>query len=314
MVSQGAGMNWLPDFKSEYPRVLIIGNFDGVHLGHQKLVQLALEKRTGFDTLVSVMTFEPHPSIVFAVKNFLLVQDYESRYACLKQSGADEVLAMPFTNGFSQMDSREFIRFLKDVIRPEAICVGFDFRFGHFGAGTGAQLQAEMNSANVPVYILPRHEILGQKVSSSRLRECLKMGDLQTVESMMGRKHFLTGCVSPGYGIGKGLGFPTINLNFQDLPLALAYGVYLIRASVLDEPEIKAIANYGVSPSFHGNEKPRLEIHFPHQTTGPWVDWSIGVKVKVEFERFIRPERHFSDPEELKTQISSDIGYYEEWF
>jgi len=304
-------MSFLPDFDKDLKRILVIGNFDGVHLGHQKLIEMATKKRSEKNTRITVMTFEPHPSLVFGVRNFSLIQDYESRYCCLKSAGADEILRIPFTDSFLHLTSLEFIQILRDSVRPEAVCIGFDFRFGFGGEGTVTQLETELKKANIPVYVLPRHEVLGQKVSSSRIRELLKQGNLAEAEKMLGRKHFLTGSISPGHGIGKNLGFPTLNLKFKDL--SLAFGVYLIQVFELNGPRIKAIANYGVSPSFHNNEEPRLEIHFPNQSSGFWQNWGLGTIVRVELEQFIRKEQQFSDPEALKAQISSDIRYYEEW-
>ena len=257
-----------------------VGFFDGVHLGHRAILE-------GAD---AALTFRNHPlSVLAPEKAPRLIMPFEDRIAAIRECGVGEVTALDFTPGMAALSPEEFAaaHFPSGV---EIRCGG-NWRFGRGGEGGAAWLRAH----GYGVAVLPFATYAGERISSSRIRECLRRGEIGAANAMLGRRFSVSGDVFSGKGEGAALGFPTVNMAV-DAPVAP--GVYEVEAG-----GARAVANYGVAPTFGGRawERPVLEVHFPGLAAPP----RFG---RVEFVRFMRPERKFGSVEELKRQIAADCA------
>lgn len=269
-------------------RGLAVGFFDGVHLGHQAILRGAS----------AALTFRNHPLSVLAPERApRLVMSAEERIAAMRACGVGEVIVLDFTKELAQMPAREFaLRHLADPAWGGVVRCGGNWRFGRGGEGDAALLR----SLGLAVEVLPYAVHDGGRISSTRIRGALECGEMEDASAMLGRDWTAHGEVFKGKGFGAGLGFPTVNVLLEGVSLELRRGVYEVFAA-----GCRAIANYGVAPTFGDMawKRPVLEMHF----TGEVPSVAEGESVEVAFHRFVRPERRFSSPEELKRQIESDV-------
>lgn len=283
------------------PVSLTIGNFDGVHLGHQSLLQrlttIAKEKH-GQSVVVS---FENHPKS-------LLLSDHQNHSICtlahkikaLEEAGVDILVLLQFTNDLKEKTAESFLDFLQRTIPFSHLVLGYDSIFGKNRQGTKERILAYAKVMNIEVeYIEPL--LVGEKpISSSLIRKSIQKGDWQSIESLLGRRYSIFGKVITGDGKGKVLGFPTANIDVSDLNLP-PLGVYAVVVEY-DHKKIKGIANLGIAPTMRLNKTPLLEIHLLDSQENLY-----GKDLNVIFYNFIRPEMKFSNIDELKQQIHQDI-------
>ena len=264
---------------------LAVGFFDGVHLGHQKILKGAS----------AALTFRSHPlSVLAPEKAPRLVMSVEERVAAIKACGVKNVTALDFTPELAAMPAAEFAR---RYVREEKVFCGENWHFGKGGEGSAEWLRAH----GVDVMVVPYAEYKGERISSSRIRACLERGEIEDANAMMGRKFKVQGSRFKGKGIGTAIGYPTVNLELSTLNLELPFGVYEVEVEGL-----KAIANYGLAPTMGDAawRKPTLEIHFLQSAPAP----STYTSIPVELTRFIREERKFASLEDLTRQIAADCA------
>ena len=273
---------------------LAVGFFDGVHLGHQAILK-------GAD---AALTFRNHPLTVLAPEKApRLIMSVEERVAAIKACGVERVEVLDFTRELAEMSAEGFAQewFLAAKGRKEAqrIRCGENWRFGKGGEGNAEWLRAK----GIDVVVAPYVEYKDERVSSSRIRRCLENGEIEDVNAMLGRRFQVSGFRFQGKGLGRRIGYPTLNLKLTTLNLKLPLGVYEVEVEGQ-----KAIANYGFAPTMGDKawSSPVLEIHILHSTPTPSTYTSNSTE--VEFVRFIRPEKKFDSIDDLQRQIAADCA------
>ena len=310
-------MKWIPSVPLETLRgweraytdvVFAIGNFDGVHLGHQALLRAARERADELGCRSGVLTFAPHPRRYFAgpeTKPFLLTRGVGERAALLEATGqADVMLELQFDLELSSVQAEDFAQeILARHIGIKHILAGPDFRFGNRRGGDMLQLGRWGQELSFGVSAVPlRHDDAeGGVISSSRVRQALVDGDIETANRLLGRPWSAGGTVERGDQIGRTMGFPTANLNWPALQLRPQYGVYAGWAAIDGADErLPAVSYLGTRPTVDGVEE-RFEVHL--------LDWSgdiYGAEVKFWFQSFIHPDLEFKGLDALKVQIQQD--------
>ncbi len=290
-------------FKKHKKSIILIGNFDGVHLGHQKLFKLATKYKKKFKLKIGVVTFEPMPKMYFnhEIKNFR-ISNIIQKNKILKDLGIDFVITKKFDKKFSKIKANFFIKnILYKKLNAKYIFVSNNFRFGNKREGDVKQLIRSEKTYNYKI-IKPKPLILKNKViSSSFIRKLLEKGKLKKVNSLLNRKWSIEGVVQRGRQQGKKIGFPTCNIDIKDYVIAMP-GVYAakVRQQNVKKP-LKAIANLGYRPTFN-QKKILLEVHIFNFSGNLYNKY-----LSVEFIKFIRKEKKFNNVNQLKKQIQSDL-------
>ncbi len=281
--------------------VVVLGNFDGVHRGHQAVISLAksLAKNHGVPT--GVITFHPHPRLFFAPENhFFRLTPKPLKLRLLKRIGVDVAFIVPFDAALAALTPGEFVKqVLSDRIGACHVIAGWDYRFGTKRQGNADILKdlGQENGMEVTI-VKPQGSLGGVVYSSTRIRKLLQEGNLDEAVSMLGYRWRLASTVIEGDRRGRDLGFPTINMTL-DPGLTLAHGIYAVRAHV-DDKVYGGAAYYGSRPTFQGTE-PFLET-FLFNFEGDLY----GRQVEIEFAGFLRPDCSFEDELELREQIDRD--------
>jgi riboflavin kinase / FMN adenylyltransferase len=286
------------------PLHVAIGVFDGVHLGHRIVVESAVQSARISGGVSVVLTFSPHPSVLFRPDNpTRMILDLPAKLARLGSLGVDAVVVQRFTRDFAAVAAGDFIPLLKRHLPGlSGIFVGENFRFGRGRAGDVALLVAEGRRNAIAVYSAPRVNLDGEPISSTRIRERIQAGDMRGAAALLGYVYTAEGTVVHGKHLGRTLGFPTLNLGWSP-DLRPLYGVYAVRVrGAKSYGWLPAVANYGLRPTVEEAVEPRLEIH----TLVP-CPYGAGDPVEVEWVRFLRPERRFGGIEELRAQIARDV-------
>jgi riboflavin kinase / FMN adenylyltransferase len=281
--------------------VVALGNFDGVHRGHQAVLRRAVEEGRRRGVGVVAATFDPHPRAVLGLAPRLLTT-LELRREALLAYGADEVREIPFDEELSRKSAEEFVRdVLVGEIGAEAVVVGENFRFGHMAAGDFKVLESSMRSMGGEAYAVPVQNEDGKEgISSTRIRQLVAEGEVEEAARLLGRPYVIRGEVVVGDRRGRSIGFPTANVLPAGAVVVPARGVYAGFVRVGKEVHA-ACTNVGVAPTFERGES-RIEAHL--------LDFDgdlYGRVVDVGFVRRIRPERRFSGVEELRAQIARDV-------
>jgi len=282
------------------PKVVAVGSFDGLHLGHQHLLRQALQEAHAQHMPLLVYTFDP-PSKVF-MKGEGFLTDLSEKTELLRGLGVEIALIVPFNEEFARRDKGEFLEDLRGL-EARLIYVGEDFRFGRGRAGGLEDLATVAPIRVLPLLELPqgltsRPEWVNGPVKSSRIRELLKVGDVEGAGLLLGRPYSARGIVVEGDHLGRTLGFPTANLQVSAMKV-LPLGVYAVRVQT-HEGSYAAVANVGYRPTL-GGQLLRFEVHL--------FDFEgdlYGQELTVEFVRKVRDETKFASLEELKAQIARD--------
>jgi len=282
------------------PVYLAIGIFDGVHRGHQALIEEAQAdaKKTGGTAVV--MTFEPHPMMFFQRSEPpLRLSSPRHKELLLERQGVTHLAVLPFEAGRAGQTAEEFVEELRAACRPlGGVVVGADWKFGK-GRGGDVVLLRRMGGFEVDG--IPAVTIDGEVISSTAIRMAIARGDLTFAEKALGRPYAVLGPVVPGRKLGHTIGFPTANIDTDGFQLP-PDGVYAARVRI-GEKSFAGIANLGVRPTVSHDAKRVLEVHL-FEFDGDLY----GMEVEVEFLRFVRGEKKFASVEELREQIGRDIA------
>jgi len=286
---------------SLYPKpVLALGNFDGVHTGHQAIFRQVVRRAQEVGGTSMVFTFDPHPSQVLAPdKAPRLLTTFAQKMRLIAATGVAIGLRVPFTERFAQQAPLDFIReVLCQHIGVHAIIVGYDFRFGHRRSGTTALLQEQADQLGYQVTVVPPVSQEGIVVSSSNIRQLLQDGRVETAARLLGRDYAIEGTVVEGFHRGTTIGFPTANVRSVN-DIVPRTGVYAVRVE-WENVLYPGVANVGYNPTF-GNQALSVEAHLFDMTANLY-----GAAVRVEFVARIREERKFASVQELTAQIACD--------
>lgn len=285
--------------------VITIGNFDGVHIGHQALFHEVIEKADAIDGTSIVMTFEPHPVRVLKQNGHPpLITLYEQKVELIESSGIDVLICIPFTLEFAAISAKEFVEdILLTRIGMKAIVVGEDYTFGKNRKGNIKLLQTYAKNYGFEVIVADWILALNKstdRISSTRTRELVMAGRVAEAQKLLGRYYQIRGVVTTGRNRGgRLLGFPTANIILQD-ELCPKTGVYAVTVE-LESKIHKGVANIGYSPTF-GDHIFSVEVHL--------LDFNENIydrKIRVNFTQRIRDEKKFSNISELSDQIKKDI-------
>ncbi len=285
------------------PRSIAIGIFDGVHLGHQKILKNALTEARNKKISLCVVTFDPHPEKILNPKGESpkILMSLEHRLSLLMGLGVNEVLVIPFNRRFAKITHTDFLnKILISRLGMRSLSVGEDFCFGKKAMGDMAYLKQMSSELGFSFFAAKHVQFRGSAISSTRIRREIEAGHLPDASKMLGRAVSVSGTVIRGYGRGKAIGFPTANLNphHETLPPAGVYAAF----GCVGRHKLKGVVHIGKRPTF-GENDPSLEAHFMqfHQTI-------YGKTVELFFVKFLRPTRRFSSGKMLKIAIQRDIS------
>lgn len=286
------------------PCSLAIGNFDGVHIGHQALLNRTQQYATGHGLVPSALTFHPHPAAVVAPERMPpLICTLDQRIQLLEKTGAQQIVVLPFTEEVSRLSPQQFVsQILIDLLKVKAVFVGENFHFGHKQAGTPATLRDLGRQFGFESYFIQPVCYRGQMVSSSLIRQYLIDGNASRAGRLLGRCFFVEGDVVAGRGVGSQQLVPTLNVRPARGQL-VPRGIYVTETADLDRDRTwQSITNVGTSPTFGTNET-TIETYLLSE-----FDGLTPARIRVEFRHFIRWETWFPSVDELRAQIMKDVA------
>ncbi len=280
------------------PTAIALGNFDGIHLGHQDVLGPILTYPHSYPTVV---TFTPHPREFFTGEKQKLLTPGSEKIEQLKQLGIAQVILLPFDHQLAALSWQVFVKeILLEKLQAKCISVGENFCFGYQRQGTVKDLERLSNEYGVEVVVVKlKKDTEAERISSSGIRQNLAQGNLILANQMLGRSYSLTGQVVLGKQLGRRLGFPTANLEVPAEKLLPRFGVYSVRVFLRGGSAI-GVMNIGTRPTLKGQNE-TIEVHI--------LDWDsniYGETITVSLEQFIRPERSFNSLTDLKAQIEQD--------
>jgi len=293
----------ISEFKKRNNAVVTSGTFDGVHIGHQKILNSLrnIAEKTGGETVL--LTFWPHPRLVLDPEsdNIKLLTTFEEKARVLEQFGLDHLIKIPFTRDFSELSSAEFIKtILVDGIGTKALVIGYDHKFGHNREGSFESLKTNSKSYGFKIKEIPRQDIKNVGVSSSKIRKSLSNGDIHISNQFLGWEYCLNGTVVKGDQLGRKIGFPTANIRINsDLKLIPAGGSYAVRV-VHNNEHFEGMLNIGTRPTVDGTNQ-TIEVNifdFDKQI--------YGDDIRIKMVRLIRKENKFESLESLREQLILD--------
>jgi riboflavin kinase / FMN adenylyltransferase len=293
---------WIAQFGAERAGTSVtIGNFDGVHLGHQRILRAVVEKAQAFGLKSAVITFDPHPAKVLKPDVApTMLETIDQRCQHFAELGVEAVLILKFDLALASVSAEDFVKcYLVDALRTREIFVGANFRFGQKQRGDVAMLEALGADDGFEVNIVEPKTLDGERVSSSNIRKALRDGCVGEAERMLGRPFALAGEIVSGTGMGRKLIVPTLNLKTPQETLP-KNGVY-VTFSTVGGASYGSVTNIGVRPTFDGQ---RLAIE---SYLFGFSDFVTSGPLEVKFLARLRDEQKFSGPDALKTQVLQDI-------
>jgi riboflavin kinase/FMN adenylyltransferase len=288
--------------------ILVLGMFDGVHMGHKALIDHALELKAQCGLPVTVCTFSKHPlSVLRPKENPPMLTTLPERAKAMAKLHVDNLCVLPFTRETADISREDFLAELILAFQPMAIVAGFNYSFGKKGLGNVAFLIQEEARYGYETVIVPPVELGGEAVSSTRIRELLKAGDMMTANTLLTRAYGITGTVEAGKKIGRTLGFPTANLALPKNKVIPRFGVYtaLLREGEKVYPCVVNVGKHPTLPEGHAT----IEAHILGGDVSLY-----GKKIRIAFLHFLRPEKVYESAEALKTQIVEDVKEAEAFF
>ena len=288
------------------PTAIALGNFDGIHQGHQTVLQPIIDfPQPSRQPRIypSVVSFTPHPREFFTGGKLQLLTPIAEKGQILSELGIEQLILLPFDRHLASLSPQEFVELLVVQLKTKEISVGSDFCFGYQRKGTAEDLKNIAHSFGIKVHINSLHKYCDRdrsvRVSSSLIRQALSEGNISLANTMLGRSYSLIGTVVTGQQLGRTIGFPTANLEVGVEKFLPNYGVYSVDV-FFQQTKVKGVMNIGCRPTVAG-EAPTIEVHL--------LDWTgdlYGQTLKVDLIKFIRPEQKFASVEALKQQITQD--------
>lgn len=280
--------------------IFALGNFDGIHLGHKEIIENVKKLAKKNKSYSGVIVFEPHPRKFFMKdKNNFYLSDIKTKKYLLESLGLDSCIVLEFNEKLAKQNPEKFVEeIIFKKIKPSHLIVGYDFRFGNKRSGNSDDLLRLCSKYNISVSIVDKQLKDGTVLSSSIVRDLIQEGDFKKAELLLGHKWLIKGKVIEGDKRGREIGFPTANLNVDEI-IQLKFGVYAVEV-IFDGKSYKGVSNYGIRPTFDG-ENILLETHL--------LDFSgdlYGKDIIVSFVKFLREERKFEGINSLKDQIKKD--------
>ncbi len=290
----------LPKFKKA---VVTIGTFDGVHLGHVKIIQQLLAEARAIGGTAVLITFFPHPKqVVRSSKNRLyILSTQEEKYQLLQKQGLEHIVVVPFDEAFAEQSAEQYIKdFLVAKFHPHTVIIGYDHRFGKGRQGNLALLQREASTYQYHVREIPEHVLENVIISSTKVRDALLDGDIKTAADFLGYDYSFSGTVIPGNKLGRTIGYPTANISINnENKLVPGNGVYAVDVE-LGQRSFKGMMNIGNRPTVNGTNRV-IEVNI--------FDFDEDIyenELTIRLRKYIRAERKFEGLEMLKSQLGKD--------
>lgn len=295
----------------EERRAIALGFFDGVHIGHARLLQKAAENAKRLGAIPAALSFDAHPGSTISGNPVPLINSPFDRADIMKREfGISDLIFLHYDEKLMRMEWDKFIEWLVKDFGAVYLVAGFNFRFGYGGKGTVVKLMEKCAELGVECDIVPQVVIDGVSVSSTHIRKLLEEGDVETANKFLGHRHFFVDRVRYGYRLGRKLGIPTVNMVFDNGVLVPKHGVYATRAYLLETGErYDAVTNIGVRPTVGGVDKVSVETHLLGYSGNLY-----GQRLRVEFYKFLRPEMKFSGIEELGERARQDAEEARKYF
>lgn len=295
------------DFQIEEDTVISLGKFDGIHRGHELLMErLAEKKREGLKAAIFTFDIPPRRNVQHVEAKVLTTN--EEKMHIFEEMGIDYLIECPFTEEVMHMEPEDFIRMLVERLRVKCIVAGEDFRFGHNRRGDYRMLQEYAGKLGYEALILKKMKEDARDISSTFVREEIAAGNIEKANHLLGYRYFVKGMVKHGNQIGRTIGIPTINLIPPEEKLLPPFGVYVSEVAIGEE-RYQGVTNVGCKPTIEGNNPVGVETYL--------LDFHENVYdriVTVEFISKIRAEHKFENIEALKEQMENDIAYTEAYF
>ncbi|KAF3363197.1 Riboflavin biosynthesis protein RibF [Chlamydiales bacterium STE3] len=291
-----------PQSQSSQQAVLTVGNFDGVHLGHQAILKQISDLARCHSLIPAAITFKNHPSTIFSPNHPLpLLTSAEHKLELLKRNDLEKIYMLDFDEKFANQSAEEFLSSVMQVQPFRYLILGYDAKLGKARQGDRDWIHYLASKMHFIVEYLPPVTLKsGEIISSSAIRKCVQENDLKKAETFLGRPYSIYAPIKTGYGKGKNIGFPTANMEICTL-CHPGFGVYAVTA-IIDNQKKLGIANLGFAPTVRNDHKPLLEVHL-FDTDKDYY----GHFAEVIFHELIRPEKRFETVELLKDQIQKDI-------
>lgn len=299
------------DFPSDCPVHLAIGMFDGLHLGHQRVIDSARNSARESGGVCGTLTFWPHPSRLFRPADpARMILNPELKRLELGELGLDFIVEEAFTREFASIEATKFLAHLKRELPSIAsVHAGENWRFGRGRAGDMPELVRQGREIGVQVESVACLDSGAERVSSTRIRNLLTLGELEEANALLGYDYYSIGTVTQGKRMGRTIDAPTLNLPFEG-DLRPAYGVYAVSVSDVSlKNEYKAVANFGIRPTVEQTDKPLLEAFLLEN-----CPFDYGHRLKVVWHSFLRQEEKFNGIDELKLQITKDVQEAKAYF
>lgn len=289
-------------------RAIALGNFDGIHLGHQKVIKPILEDHITQNLIPSLVTFIPHPQEFFSGERKKLLTPISEKGKILETLGIQELILLPFDRELANLTPLEFVKeILLEKIKANFVSVGEDFCFGYKRQGKAKDLESLASQYNIQVNITPEQYFPVNneniRISSSYIRQCLSEGKIELANQMLDRNYQIQGKVIEGQKLGREIGFPTANLKILPEKYLPQWGVYGVKVDIPQQNQynLSAVMNVGKRPTV-GGENITVEVHLLN-----WQGDLYGQDLVIKLVNFIRPEKKFSSLDELKNQITLDL-------
>lgn len=295
----------ISEFNSTQKTIVTIGTFDGVHIGHQKIIEKLIQGTENSDYESLILTFFPHPRMVLhEASSIKLLNTINEKSGFLKKMGLDNLVIHPFDKEFSNLSAEEFVEtILVDSFNIQKIIIGYDHRFGKNRAANIDDLIAFGDKYGFEVEQISAQEVDSVSVSSTKIRDAIANGTMAVANEFLGYNYLLSGKIIKGKQLGRTIGFPTANIKIEEnYKLIPKNGVYIVK-SIIQEKTVFGIMNIGLNPTVNGEDL-SIEVHF--------LDFDIAIyntEITVLVINRIRDEQKFSSIDLLKAQIQKDKNY-----
>ncbi len=290
-------------------RVIALGFFDGVHLGHQALMNKTVQRAAELGATPSVISFDQHPDTLVRGESVPLINSVAGRKELIARvGGIDDVVMIHFDERFMHTPWREFLRVVKEELGAVHLVIGYDFSCGWRGEGTAERIAAWCAENGLGCDAVGKVVLDGVTVSSTYIRTLVAQGEMEKADRYLGHPHVLIDTVGYGYKIGRQIGAPTINTRIPEGVIVPRHGVYATRVWLPDGPRA-AVTNIGVRPTFGEGHSLTVESNI--------LDFSgdlYGAQIRLEFFAFLRDEKRFESPEALRTAIEENIVQTRRYF
>jgi riboflavin kinase/FMN adenylyltransferase len=292
----------LPEFKNA---VITIGTFDGVHQGHQQIIQQLLQEAKAIHGTAVLISFFPHPKQVVSLQKgpLFIINTPEEKYDLLHKQGIKHIVVVPFNKSFAEQSASSYIKnFLVDLFHPHTIIIGYDHRFGNNREGDFYLLEKESEKYGFKIKEIPEHILKNVTISSTKIRTALLAGDIDTAATYLGYLYFFSGKVIQGNQLGRTIGYPTANLEIEnEQKLIPANAVYAVNIEITGRGETyKGMMNIGLRPTVDGSKR-MIEVNI-----FDFDEMIYGSTLKITLIKHLRNEVKFNGLDELKTQLAKD--------